>query len=621
MNAKSIQILIFLCFIFLNGIFCQDSPIVKGKLSIQEARLQAIEKARLAKSKKGTSKQSTSPIVINSLNFTTPVSDIQEDSNEVVSNENTNSNQIEKEEINSVEKSIENNEPAQKDDYKSAIVVDSLERKAINNNISSANNSEIITQVEKEKYALAEIQSKQVEIEKERIALEKQRLAAEAKRKAERKRRAQEELAAIEQHQKEIDALKAAQREKLAKKENERAALAAKELQAEQDKLLRIQKEKEAIETQKLKIEKEKRFAEEQRKKKESEEAAALAEVKRKQEEMEALKLKAELELAEAEKLAKEKEAIAQKIALEKETKLAEEKRKEEIALEAKLEAERIAAAKAEKEKLLAKEALEAEKATLLAIEAEKLAKTKNEEEAMAELAADKIAIKEQEEQSAQKSKVLDQPSEKAEAIDKPDDESSMVVLPVMVAENKAEKETYVEGNIDITTETSMEEDSLSKLELQKKELEALEMMRDKELSASGKHANAVVVHDPFTFKVDSYKGAIVVMNFWFAECKNCIQEIPELNKLVEKYGDQNVKFLGMSTDMPETAMEATRANNFKYEIVPMSSDRARERMVFFYPSHIVLDRNGKQIASFTGNSTDVMTQLEATIEKEILGY
>lgn len=43
---------------------------------------------------------------------------------------------------------------------------------------------------------------------------------------------------------------------------------------------------------------------------------------------------------------------------------------------------------------------------------------------------------------------------------------------------------------------------------------------------------------------------------FWGVGCAPCIKEIPELNKLVEKYHLENVKFIAPATYPPEETIE-----------------------------------------------------------------
>ena len=49
------------------------------------------------------------------------------------------------------------------------------------------------------------------------------------------------------------------------------------------------------------------------------------------------------------------------------------------------------------------------------------------------------------------------------------------------------------------------------------------------------------------TYSLDNLNGKIIVMNFWFVECKPCVMEIPELNKIVENYREKDVVFLGFA--------------------------------------------------------------------------
>jgi len=50
---------------------------------------------------------------------------------------------------------------------------------------------------------------------------------------------------------------------------------------------------------------------------------------------------------------------------------------------------------------------------------------------------------------------------------------------------------------------------------------------------------------DGKSFELSELKGKVVVINFWFVNCKPCVDEMPGLNKIVEKFkNNQNVIFL-----------------------------------------------------------------------------
>lgn len=50
---------------------------------------------------------------------------------------------------------------------------------------------------------------------------------------------------------------------------------------------------------------------------------------------------------------------------------------------------------------------------------------------------------------------------------------------------------------------------------------------------------------------LDSYKGKIVIVNFWATWCHPCKNEIPYFIELYEKYKDKGVVIIGISVDNP----------------------------------------------------------------------
>ena len=68
---------------------------------------------------------------------------------------------------------------------------------------------------------------------------------------------------------------------------------------------------------------------------------------------------------------------------------------------------------------------------------------------------------------------------------------------------------------------------------------------------------NAEVARLDFTLKdmngrdvrLSDFKGRPLVINFWATWCAPCKHEIPSFVELVEKYKDQNLTILGISTD------------------------------------------------------------------------
>ena len=117
-------------------------------------------------------------------------------------------------------------------------------------------------------------------------------------------------------------------------------------------------------------------------------------------------------------------------------------------------------------------------------------------------------------------------------------------------------------------------------------------------------------------FSLESLKGKIVVINFWFVECKPCIMEIPELNKLVEEFKDKDVIFLGITFNDTTKLNSFLERNKFNYNIIPKSKDVISNYGIKSFPTHIVIDQYSKVAFSTTGLTPNTISKLKNEIEK-----
>ena len=97
-------------------------------------------------------------------------------------------------------------------------------------------------------------------------------------------------------------------------------------------------------------------------------------------------------------------------------------------------------------------------------------------------------------------------------------------------------------------------------------------------------------------------KGKIVVMNFWFPECKPCIEEMPALNKLVEKYNKKEVVFLSVTFDKKEKIKKFLSNRSFDYTHITDNEPILSDYKVSAFPTHILIDKNGEIIMRKVGN-------------------
>lgn len=118
------------------------------------------------------------------------------------------------------------------------------------------------------------------------------------------------------------------------------------------------------------------------------------------------------------------------------------------------------------------------------------------------------------------------------------------------------------------------------------------------------------------SISLESLKGKVVVYNFWFVQCKPCIVEMPELNKLVEKYKDQEVVFLAFALNEKTEIESFLTEKTFNYTILPSALRIAKKYNVVSYPTHIILDRDLNVVYSTSGLSNNTISEIENTIEE-----
>lgn len=89
--------------------------------------------------------------------------------------------------------------------------------------------------------------------------------------------------------------------------------------------------------------------------------------------------------------------------------------------------------------------------------------------------------------------------------------------------------------------------------------------------------------------------GKITVINFWFINCRPCRMEIPELNDLVEEYKDYSqVQFIAIALDDKYALEKFLPTTPFKYAIIDNGRFFAESYKVKSYPTHVIINQEGK---------------------------
>ena len=95
------------------------------------------------------------------------------------------------------------------------------------------------------------------------------------------------------------------------------------------------------------------------------------------------------------------------------------------------------------------------------------------------------------------------------------------------------------------------------------------------------------------THILSELKGKVVVLNFWFVECKPCIMEMPELNELVEEFKEKNIVFLAIALNDKKELKKFLKTTDFNYKVVANGQSSADSYGVKGFPTNVIIDQNG----------------------------
>lgn len=117
-------------------------------------------------------------------------------------------------------------------------------------------------------------------------------------------------------------------------------------------------------------------------------------------------------------------------------------------------------------------------------------------------------------------------------------------------------------------------------------------------------------------FKSKDLLGKVVVLNFWFTTCGACKKEIPQLNKLKEKFKGRDVEFIAIGLDEEYKVDKFLKHYPFNYDIVEDGRWLAEKFDIQLYPSNIIIDQKGNYYFYKIGYKSDITESMSYSIEK-----
>lgn len=130
-------------------------------------------------------------------------------------------------------------------------------------------------------------------------------------------------------------------------------------------------------------------------------------------------------------------------------------------------------------------------------------------------------------------------------------------------------------------------------------------------------------IMDSKPYSLRKQRGKYTVINFWGSWCTPCIEELPELKALQEKYN--KISFLSVAADYPRDIPALKKLitdNNLTWPQLSFDRSKLREGVLYNYkiqafPTTILVDPNGKIVVR--GRSASALKEIDNyLIEKKI---
>ena len=115
---------------------------------------------------------------------------------------------------------------------------------------------------------------------------------------------------------------------------------------------------------------------------------------------------------------------------------------------------------------------------------------------------------------------------------------------------------------------------------------------------------------------LEKYKGRVVLLEFWIAQCGFCIAAVPKLNEIAKSF--PSVELISINVhDAAKTIASFKRRNNPTYTILMDGEKTGDEYGVGAYPAIVLVGKDGKIAYSSLGLfEKELEAAIKASLEK-----
>ncbi|MCH9688508.1 MAG: redoxin domain-containing protein [Deltaproteobacteria bacterium] len=119
--------------------------------------------------------------------------------------------------------------------------------------------------------------------------------------------------------------------------------------------------------------------------------------------------------------------------------------------------------------------------------------------------------------------------------------------------------------------------------------------------------------------KTGTYRGRVLVVNFWGTWCKPCLKELPEFDRLYRRYRKHGMTLLAIATDEdPKGVLEFADKRKLAAKLAIAGEDYAGSYGSPNFPFTFIVDHRGVIQASYWGYKPECTGQLEADIREQL---
>ncbi len=130
-------------------------------------------------------------------------------------------------------------------------------------------------------------------------------------------------------------------------------------------------------------------------------------------------------------------------------------------------------------------------------------------------------------------------------------------------------------------------------------------------------------------YNIRSLEGKVVLLNFWATWCGPCRMEIPELNEMQKKYGEDDFIILGISiSDTKKALDDFVKYYEVEYPLLYGNPKEIEKVLIdyggiFSVPTSILINKKGEKIFSYPGailKNYDIYDGVYSAINNKIQG-